>query len=321
MRSDSAGASLGCCGCSLETSATCVALLLACVAQSAQGLPVGREREQRIRANGVDFAYLEAGHGELVILAHGFPDTAHTWDWLRPRIAELGYRVVAPFMRGYYPTEVPKDGAFDSDTLGRDLLGLIEALGQERAILIGHDWGASAAISAAGLAPERVSRLIATIPHPATMQPSLKLLWGVRHFFSLRTGSAPQRVAQDHFAEIDELVQRWSPTWSVPRGAFDDVKEAFKRPGCLDAALGYYRALSPLPPQGHRQPILVPSVGIAAVDDPILEPWRFHQAARMFRGGYRVLYVPGGHFAHREDPKAFLAALTQALDWTPGQLD
>ncbi|MCA9643301.1 MAG: alpha/beta hydrolase [Myxococcales bacterium] len=283
---------------------------------------VGRERELRIRANGVDFAYLESGRGKLVILAHGFPDTAHTWDWLRPRIAERGYRVVAPFMRGYYPTEIPKDGAYDSDTLGRDLIGLIEAFGEEQAILVGHDWGASAAYSAAGLVPERVSRLITTaVPHPGAIQPSLKLLWRVRHFFSLSTSGAPARVAQNDFAEIDELVQRWSPTWSVPRGEFAEVKEAFRQPGCLDAALGYYRALSPLPPKGHRRPIEVPSVGIAGADDPILEPFRFHQAARMFRAGYRVLYVPGGHLAHRVHPEAFLAALNRALDWTPGQLD
>ncbi len=255
-----------------------------------------------------------------MILAHGFPDTASTWDWLRPRIADLGYRVVAPWMRGYYPTEVPTDAAYDSDTLGRDLLALVEALGEERATLVGHDWGASAAISAAGLAPERVSRLVTTIPHPATMRPSLKLLWGVRHFFSLRGNGAPERVARDDFAEIDELVQRWSPTWAVPRGEFDEVKAAFKRPGCLDAALGYYRALSPLPPKGHRQPIQVPAVALSAVEDPILEPWRFHEAASMFRAGYRVLYVPGGHFAHREHPQAFLAALTRALRWTPGQV-
>lgn len=282
---------------------------------------VRRDEIRRITANGVDFGYLESGAGELVILAHGFPDTARTWDWLRPRIADLGYRVVAPFMRGYYPTEVPGDGSYDSDTLGRDLLALIGALGEARAILIGHDWGASAVLSAAGLEPERVRRVVTTIPHPATMQPSLKLLWGVRHFFTLRQGGAAQRVAKDDFAEVDELVQRWSPTWTIPRGAFDDVKEAFKQPGCLEAALGYYRALSPLPPKGHRQPIQVPGVAIAGVDDPILEPWRFHHAAPIFRAGYRVLYVPGGHFAHREHPKAFLRAVEQALRWTPGQVE
>src|SRR6187431_2776580 len=61
-----------------------------------------------IRANGVDFAYLSEGSGPLVLLLHGFPDTARTWDRVMPEVARAGFRVVAPFMRGYHPTEIPK---------------------------------------------------------------------------------------------------------------------------------------------------------------------------------------------------------------------
>src|SRR5580698_9273016 len=102
-----------------------------------------------VEANGLRFAYLEEGSGPLVLLVHGFPDTPHTWDAVRPAVAALGYRVVTPFTRGYYPTAIPADGAYDSDTLGRDVLALIPALGETRAIAVGHDWGASAVYSAA----------------------------------------------------------------------------------------------------------------------------------------------------------------------------
>ena len=84
-----------------------------------------------VEANGLNFAYLEDGSGPLVLMLHGFPDTAHTWDDLRPRIAAQGYRAVSPYMRGYHPTAIPDRDA-DQETLARDVLALIEALGADR---------------------------------------------------------------------------------------------------------------------------------------------------------------------------------------------
>ena len=84
-----------------------------------------------VEANGLKFAYLEEGSGPLVLMLHGFPDTAHTWDDLRPRIAANGYRAVSPFMRGYHPSAIP-DRDTDQETLARDPLALIEALGAAR---------------------------------------------------------------------------------------------------------------------------------------------------------------------------------------------
>src|SRR5262249_8683386 len=108
-----------------------------------------------VEANGLRFAYLEEGSGPLVLMLHGFPDTAHTWDDLRPRIAANGYRAVSPFMRGYSTSGIP-DRDPDQETLARDPLALIEALGAREAIVIGHDWGASAAYGGAALGPEQV---------------------------------------------------------------------------------------------------------------------------------------------------------------------
>ena len=116
---------------------------------------------RHVDAAGLRFAYLEEGAGPLVLLLHGFPDTAHTWDEIAPRIAAKGYRIVAPFMRGYYPTQVPAVDA-DARTLSTDVLALIEALGERSAVVVGHDWGAAAAYGAAALAPERVTKLSLT---------------------------------------------------------------------------------------------------------------------------------------------------------------
>src|SRR6188768_370834 len=103
-----------------------------------------------VEANGLRFAYLEEGEGPLVLLLHGFPDTARTWDSLRTRIAATGRRAVSPFMRGYHPTQIPVKDTHQ-ETLGRDALALITALGHREAVIVGHDWGASAAYVAASI--------------------------------------------------------------------------------------------------------------------------------------------------------------------------
>jgi pimeloyl-ACP methyl ester carboxylesterase len=106
-----------------------------------------------IRANGVHFAYFDAGQGPLVLCLHGFPDTAWSFVPLLERLAAAGYCAVAPFMRGYPPSGPAPDGDYRVITLGRDALALIEALGAQRAVLVGHDWGAAATYIAAALAP------------------------------------------------------------------------------------------------------------------------------------------------------------------------
>src|ERR1700736_493262 len=94
---------------------------------------------QFVDANGLKFAYLEEGTGPLVLMLHGFPDTAHTCDDLRPPIAAKRHRAVSPFMRGYHPTAIPDRDA-DGVPLARDALALIEAPGASEAVIIGHDF-------------------------------------------------------------------------------------------------------------------------------------------------------------------------------------
>lgn len=266
-----------------------------------------------VTANGLRFAYLEQGMGPLVLLVHGFPDTAHTWDAALPAIAAAGYRAVAPFTRGYHPTEIPADGAYDSDTLGADLLALIAALGERDAIVVGHDWGASAAYAAAAVAPERVRLLVTlAIPHPASLRPTPSLLWKVRHFATLRRRGAAAHVRANGFAHVDELVQRWAPFWAVPPGETAHVKHTFRQPGSLEAALGYYRAIGLRLPRSHRQPITVPTVAFAGEHD-LISPRAYEKARHWFTSSYEVVQVPGGHFMHREHPAHVIPELVRVL--------
>jgi len=268
-----------------------------------------------VDANGLRFGYLESGAGPLVLLVHGFPDTAYSWDATRAALAADGFRAVAPFTRGYAPTDVPPTEAYDSDTLGRDLIALVDALaGGQPSVIVGHDWGASAAYSAAALAPEKLSLLVTiAIPHPASVAPTPSVVWAVRHFFSLRRRGAVRWMPERDFAHVDELMHRWSPRWNFGPEESAAVKAIFRNPKNLDAALGYYRALRPWPPSSHKMKIRVPTVCFAG-DSDIMPAAAYERARSRFTGAYEVMRMPGGHFMHREHPEVFNAHLLRVLE-------
>jgi pimeloyl-ACP methyl ester carboxylesterase len=268
---------------------------------------------KHVEANGLRFAYLEEGTGPLVLLFHGFPDTARTWDHVQPQIAAKGYRVVAPFMRGYAPTAIPERDA-DQETLGRDVLALIAALGETKAIVVGHDWGASAVYTAAALEPARIEKLfVVAIPHPATVRITPSLMWGVRHFLAYKLPGASARFAEDDFAALSAIYRRWSPTWTPAPAEHAAVRECFSDPSSLAAAFGYYRKLSFLMPDYLKKPIMVPTVAFAGLDDPQVTPDDYRHASKMFGAGYAVEEIRGGHFLHREYPAEFAARLLSHL--------
>ena len=103
------------------------------------------EGVQFVEANGLRFGYIEEGSGPLILLLHGYPETARSWRPVQIQLAANGFRTVAVFMRGYAPTALASD--YSVRSLGQDAIALIRALGEETATVVGHDWGASAALS------------------------------------------------------------------------------------------------------------------------------------------------------------------------------
>jgi pimeloyl-ACP methyl ester carboxylesterase len=271
-----------------------------------------------VQANGLRFAYFEEGSGPLVLLLHGFPETAHTWDPIRPALAAAGFRAVSPFTRGYAPTEIPRDESFDADTLGQDVLALIEALGESQAILVGHDWGAHACFSAAGLMPDRVRKLVTIgVPHPLslTYMPFIFwpfVWWGHRHYRTLARQDAAARVRAGDLEYLDELVKRWSPNWAVPPGETDAVKQSLVVTGSLEAALGYYRSAKGVgPTAAQRTKVSVPAIAFAGTED--IPFAAFEQARRCYLDRYDVVRIAGGHFMHREQPEEFGRELVRVI--------
>src|SRR5215469_10614870 len=154
----------------------------------------------RVSANGIDFHYLELGAGPLVLCLHGFPDNAYTYRYLLPRLADSGFRGVAPFMRGYSPTGRPPDDRFEPMLLGQDAVALITALGAEEAFAVGHDWGGLATLAVAVLAPEHVLRIVTLeVAHPTAMGNDYDNLKGSWHAYFFQMPFAESEVAANDF--------------------------------------------------------------------------------------------------------------------------
>jgi pimeloyl-ACP methyl ester carboxylesterase len=210
--------------------------------------PAGNSRATgQIHANGIDFAYLEAGSGPLALCLHGFPDTAWSWRFLMPPLADAGYHAVAPFMRGYAPTSIAADGHYQIGALAADAVALHDALGgDDQAVIIGHDWGAMATYGAAALAPDRWSRVVtAAVPPLASMAeamlsyPQLRRSW---YMFFFQNPLAELAVGLNDLDFVAHLWQDWSPGHD---GAEDmaHVRDALGDHEHLMAAIGYYRAM------------------------------------------------------------------------------
>src|SRR5688572_24137197 len=97
---------------------------------------------ESVEANGLRHAYLSEGDGDLVLLLHGFPDHAPTFRHQLSALAKAGYRAVAPYLRGYAPTDPAPDGCYMTAAAADDAAGIIDALGGGSAHVVGHDWGA-----------------------------------------------------------------------------------------------------------------------------------------------------------------------------------
>jgi pimeloyl-ACP methyl ester carboxylesterase len=117
--------------------------------------------ERTVRTNGVDLHVIEAGTGTPVVLAHGFPELAYSWRHQVPALAAAGCRVIAPDQRGYGRSSRPEAiEDYDIEHLVGDLLGLLDELGEEHAIFVGHDWGSMVVSNLVMLAPERVRGIV-----------------------------------------------------------------------------------------------------------------------------------------------------------------
>lgn len=266
-------------------------------------------------------AELSGDEGPLVICVHGFPDLPDTWNALTPALRAVGFRVAAPYLRGYPPSELGPDADASGLRLGMDVLALADALDAETFLLVGHDWGALAAFMAVALAPARVERLVTlAIPHNGALRPSLRLLWRARHFFTLSRASAARSIRANNFDPIRDIVRRWAPSWDAGPAEVEAVIEMMRPPGALESVLATYRSFGPGTDAGSTtaeflaKPTPVPTLSLFGERDGAMDNRALSRTKALFLSTYEELVIPGvGHFLHREAPDEVLPKIVEFL--------
>lgn len=274
-----------------------------------------------VRANGLAFAALELGEGPLLLCLHGFPDTAYSFVPVMRIMAAAGYRVVAPFMRGYRPTDVPADGDYRVLTLAQDVVELVDAFGGHAHAVIGHDWGSVAAHVAVLLAPQKFGRLVGcAVPHPGhfIFRPRLRQLRRSYYMGLFQLPRWPERlILADDFRWLELLIRRWSPGWRYTADDLAPLKASLREPERLRAALGYYRQLPrSLMQRGAyallRSPVTVPTLAICADQDGCIGAEVFEDQQDHYRAGFELFRMEdAGHFMQCEQPERFAARVLE----------
>jgi pimeloyl-ACP methyl ester carboxylesterase len=280
-----------------------------------------------ISAGGTRFHVAMLGEGPLVLLLHGFPQFWWSWHHQLVSLADAGYRAVAVDLRGYGGSDKPPRG-YDLVTLADDAAGLVRALGEASAIVIGHDWGGLLGWSMAVYRPKVVKRLVAvSAPHPLRLRHAVRTNprgqgWAARHVLGFQIPIWPEkRLVRDDGALVGRILRDWSgPDW--PDEHTERLaRQAIQIPGVAHCALEYHRWLIRSLPRADgmryarrmRTPIRVPTLHLHGAQDPCILPGSAQGSGRYVEAAYRWrLIEDAGHFPHQEQPSAFD---TQVLCW------
>ncbi|WP_142280559.1 alpha/beta fold hydrolase [Mycobacterium saskatchewanense] len=312
--------------------------------------------ERLVETNGVRLRVVEAGDrtAPAVVLAHGFPELAYSWRHQIPVLAEAGYHVLAPDQRGYGGSSRPEAiDAYDIHALTGDLVGLLDDIGAERAVWIGHDWGAAVVWNAPLLHPDRVAA-VAALSVPALPRPRVaptrawRKAFGKNFFYilyfqepgvadaeldadparTMRRMLGGLRASGDHAAALrmvapgpDGFIDRLPeperlPDW-LSQEELDHYIAEFSRTG-FTGGLNWYRNFDrnwETTAELDGVKIAVPSLFVAGTADPVLGFTRADRAAEVISGAYRQAMIDGaGHWLQQERPNEVNAILLEFLN-------
>jgi len=288
-----------------------------------------------VTANGTRFHVASMGEGPLVLLLHGFPEFWWSWRHQLVSLAAAGYRAVAADLRGYGGSDKPPRG-YDLITAAADAAGLIRALGEANAVVVGHDWGGLTAWTLAAYFPKSVRRLaVVSMAHPLRMRAAVlssplsisRALAraggrGSNYPLAFQLPIRPEReLVRDDAALVGEILSSWSePGWPDPETA-QVYQRAMLIPPVAHTSLEYHRwfVRSTFRPDGLRYarhlrfPVDAPVLHLHGAADPCITPELARGAGRYVEGPYRWKVIEGaGHYPHEERPELFDAEL---LGW------
>jgi pimeloyl-ACP methyl ester carboxylesterase len=275
-------------------------------------------RSRKLAANGLEFAIDEAGDGpDVALFLHGFPEARATWRRQLPHLAGLGWRAVAPDLRGYGDSSRPTSKAdYHIDRLVDDVAGLFEALGARRRLLIGHDWGGVIAWQAALSGRVALDGLvILNAPHPAVFQHVLNSGWRQRLrswyvAFFLIPGLPEWQLTAGGARALGQVLEGVAPDLIAL------YRKNIAQPGAATAMLNYYRAnalaLSAQSPPA--QPLTTPTLMIWGEGDVALDV-ALTEGNEAFVSDFTLVRLPGvSHWVQQEAPERVNQAIA---GWLP----
>jgi pimeloyl-ACP methyl ester carboxylesterase len=300
------------------------ALLCALVAATPLG-PI-----KQIDAGVLNVGYAEVGPagGTPVILLHGWPYDIHSYEEVAPLLAAKGYRVIVPYLRGYGTTRFLSSDTFrnaQQSAVALDVVKLMDALGMQKAIIGGFDWGSRTTDIVAALWPDRCIGIVAVSGYLITnvdaqrkpLPPVAEYGWWYQYYFATERGRAGY---SDNRHDFDKLIWKIaSPTWKFDDATYDRTAASFDNPDHVDIVIHNYRwrlGLAKGEPQyddlerklAARPPITVPAVTIGSdFDGPFADGKAY---AGQYTGKHLHRVLKGiGHDVPQEAPAAFAQAI------------
>jgi pimeloyl-ACP methyl ester carboxylesterase len=292
------------------------------------------DRLHQIDAGVLNVAYAEAGppDGPAVVLLHGWPYDIHSYVDVAPLLAAQGYRVIVPYLRGYGTTRFLSDETLrngQQSALAVDTIALMDALGVEKAVVAGFDWGARTADIVAALWAERCTGLVSVSGYLIGSQkagmvplpPEAELQWWYQFYFSTERGRAGYDKYRRDFAKL--IWRTGSPKWAFDDATFDRSAGSFDNPDHVAIAIHNYRwrlglaegeaSYDELEGRLAEAPIIeVPTITLEgdANGAPHPEPDSYSEK---FSGRYSHRTITGGigHNLPQEAPRAFAEAVTE----------
>jgi pimeloyl-ACP methyl ester carboxylesterase len=274
-----------------------------------------------VNTNSIQLHVVRAGpaDGPLLILLHGFPEFWYGWRHQIDALAEAGYYVWAPDQRGYNLSDKPSGiSAYSLDTLVADIIGLIDAAGRQKAIVVGHDWGAAVAWWAAVTYPNRIERLtVLNVPHPVVMKQFARRNLGQMlrswyiGFFQLP--KLPEFLVQLNNWHFLKQALRSSHRGTFSHEDIQHYQQAWAQPGASTAMINWYRAVlrSPMKRQSSVR-VTVPTLIIWGVKDAFLKREMAQLSLTMCDNG-RLIYLENAtHWVQHEEPDRVTALIMES---------
>ncbi|MFF0092144.1 alpha/beta fold hydrolase [Streptomyces canus] len=292
---------------------------------------------KQVKAGLLNVGYAEAGpaRGPVVLLLHGWPYDIHSFVDVAPLLADQGYRVIVPYLRGHGRTRflsrhTPRTA--EQSAVALDIVALMDALKIDKAVLAGFDWGSRTADIIAALWPERVKSLVSTSGYLITDRkaqlmpavPAVEHNWWYQWYFATERGKETMEDVDKRIALCRYVWTLVSPNWNFDDATFARTAEAFKNPDHAAVVLYNYRwrigLLEGEPRYDHYEKLLAaqPSIGVPTITlDAALDPFTPPGDGSTYRGHFTGAYehrtlADIGHNLPQEAPSAFAQAVVDA---------